>query len=51
MNSPVICSTSIQILHNNPFIWAFVIAFMFISHCFACFAHDCVSKLTPNITP
>jgi hypothetical protein len=51
VKSPVICSTSIQILHENPLIWLFVMAFMFISHGFACFAHDCVSKLTPNITP
>lgn len=45
VNSPVICSTSIKILHEHPFIWLFTMAFMFISHCFACFARGCVSKL------
>lgn len=50
VNSLVICSTSIQILHDNSFFWFFVMTLMFISHCFACFAHDCVSKLKPDNT-
>lgn len=49
VHSQVICSISIQILHDQLFFWLSVMAFMFISHYFTCFAHDCLIKLTPNV--
>jgi hypothetical protein len=51
INSPAIYSTSIPILHSNPFVWLFIMTFMFISHYLTCFAHDCLSKVSPTITP
>jgi hypothetical protein len=50
VNSQVICSISIQILQDHSFFWLFAMAFMFISHWFACFAHDCVSSLKHDNT-
>ena len=49
VHSPAIYSTSIPIIHNHPFVWLFVMTLMFISHYFTCFAHDCLSKLSPTI--
>ena len=49
--APAIYSTSIPIIYDNPFVWLFVMTFMFISHYFACFAHDCLSKLSSTIRP
>lgn len=44
IHSSAIYSTSIPILYDNPFVWLFVMALMFISHYFTCFAHDCLAK-------
>lgn len=50
VHSPIVYSKSISILQDRPSIWLFVMAFMFINHCFACFAHDCAIKLKPDNT-
>jgi hypothetical protein len=49
LHSPIIYSTSIPLLLDNPMVWLLVIAFMFTSHHLLCFAHDCLSKVSPTI--
>lgn len=49
IHSPTLYSTAMTIIIDNPLIWLFVMVFMFISHHLLCFAHDCLSKVSPTI--
>ena len=51
LNSPIIYSTSIPLIIDNPVVWIFVMVLMFVSHHLLCFAHDCLSKVSPTIQP
>lgn len=51
LHSPIIYSTSISLLLDNPMVWLFVMVFMFTSHCLLCFANDFLSKVSPTIRP
>jgi hypothetical protein len=51
LHSPIIYSTSIPLLLDNPIVWLFVMVFMFSSHHLLCFAYDCLSKVSPTIGP
>jgi hypothetical protein len=51
LNSPIIYSTSIPLIIDDPIVWIFVMVFMFVSHHLLCFAHDCLSKVSPTIQP
>jgi hypothetical protein len=49
LHSPIIYSASTPLLLDNPMVWLFVMAFMFTNHHLLCFAHDCLSKVSPTI--
>ena len=49
LHSPIIYSTSIPLLLDNPMVWLFVMVSMFNSHHLLCFAHDCLSRVSPTI--
>lgn len=47
-HSPIIYSTSIPLLLDNPMVWLSLMVFMFISHHLLCFSHDCLSSQHNN---
>jgi hypothetical protein len=48
-HSPIIYSTSITLILENPVVWLSVLLFMFTSQHLLCFAHDSISKVNPAI--
>ena len=51
LHSSIICSTSVPLLVHNHMVWLSVMIFMFLSHHFLCFAHDCLSRVNSTIRP
>lgn len=48
-HSPIIYTTSIPLILDNPMIWLVLLVSMFIGHHLLCFTHDCLSKVSPTI--